>query len=90
MPIGARNVALCFSAASMNMVKTRSEVRNISRKTPCAAETPEPSVVDTLSGPGRMALTTPAEAIPANIWARKQRTARVGPMAPIRYRPRVT
>ena len=81
---------LCFSAASMKMVKTRREVRNISRKTPCAIEVPEPSVVLTFRGPGRMADTTPAAAIPASICERKQRMARVEVRAPISQRPRVT
>jgi hypothetical protein len=49
-----------------------------------------PRVVETLSGPGRMAETMPAEHMPASIWARKHRAARMGVMAPMRYRPRVT
>ena len=84
IPIGARYVALCFSAASMKMVKTNSAVKNISRKTPCAIVVPPPREVDTLSGPGRIAETTPAAAMPASIWAMKQRMARRGLTAPMR------
>jgi hypothetical protein len=36
MPIGAMNVARCFSAASIKMVKTSSIVKNISMKSPRA------------------------------------------------------
>lgn len=68
----------------MKIVKTRREVRNISRKTPRAGETPEPRFVETLRGPGRMASTIPAAHMPAIICEMKQRTARVGEMAPMR------
>jgi hypothetical protein len=49
MPIGARKVALCFSAASMKMVMMSIEVRNISMKTPWAMDTSSPRVVETFS-----------------------------------------
>lgn len=90
IPIGAKKVALCFSAASIKIVKTRRDVRNISRKTPCAIEVLAPRVVETLKGPGRMADTTAAALIPASICAIKHRIARVAVRAPTRYRPRVT
>jgi hypothetical protein len=90
MPMGARKVALCFSAASMKIVKTSRDVRNISRNTPMAGVTPLPRVVETLRGPGRIAETTPAAAMPASIWEMKQRRARRGVRAWMRRRPRVT
>lgn len=74
----------------MKIVKTRSEVRNISRKTPWVIETPVPKVVETLSSPGNMPDTTAAAAMPPSIWARKQRAARRGVRAWIRRRPSVT
>jgi len=61
IPIGARKVPLCFSAASMKMVKTSSEVRNISMNKPRAMDVPPPRVVETLRGPGNKADTTAAE-----------------------------
>lgn len=47
MPTGAMKVALCFSFASMNMVKTSSPVKNASIKRPRAVEVPSESVVRT-------------------------------------------
>lgn len=47
MPMGARNVALCFSAASMKITKTSSAVRNISRNRPWAVLVLPPRVVET-------------------------------------------
>ena len=38
MPIGATNVALCFSAANMKMVYSNMNVRNISMKRPRVTE----------------------------------------------------
>lgn len=75
IPTGARNVALCFSAASMKTVKTSKEVRNISRKTPRAGDIPALNVVLTDKGPGTRAWTTPAAAIPASICATKHMIA---------------
>lgn len=72
------------------MVKTRSDVRNISRKTPRVGVTLLPRVVETLRGPGRMASTTAAAQMPASIWATKQSVARTALMAPMRKRPNVT
>lgn len=90
LPTGARYVALCFSAASIKTVKTSREVRNISRKTPRVTVTPLPSVVLTANGPGKIADTTPAAAMPASICDMKQRMAREGEMDPTRYSPKVT
>ena len=49
IPIGAMNVARCFSAASMRMVNTRSVVRNISMKSPWARFVPSANVVATVN-----------------------------------------
>jgi hypothetical protein len=65
MPTGARNVALCFSAASMKMTKTSSAVRNISIKTPWVIVVWPVRVVFTFKGPGKSAETMPAAQIPA-------------------------
>ena len=67
MPTGAIKVPLCFSAASMNIVKTSSVVKNISMKRACTIEQPPPSDVCTLRGPGKRQDTTAAAAIPASI-----------------------
>ena len=45
MPIGARNVERCFSAANMKMVKANPAVRNISKKRPRTTDMPAPNVV---------------------------------------------
>jgi hypothetical protein len=82
--MGARKVALCFSAASMKMVMMSIEVRNISMKTPWAMDTSSPKVVETFNSPGNMAETTPAAQIPASICEIKHRTARVVVRAPIK------
>lgn len=82
--MGARKVALCFSAASMKMVMISRDVRNISMKTPCAMDTPWPRVVETFRSPGNMAETTAAAHMPASICAMKQRIARTVVRAPIR------
>lgn len=49
IPIGAMNVARCFSAASMRMVNTRSAVRNISMKSPWARFVPSANDVATVN-----------------------------------------
>lgn len=74
----------------MKIVNMRSEVKNISRKTPCVIEVPTPRVIDTLGGPGKITDTIPAAAIPAAICAMKQRRARIRVRAPTRKRPSVT
>lgn len=63
MPIGARKVALCFSAASIKMVKINSAVRNISMKRPLITEVFGLRVVRTASSPGMSPDTTAAAAI---------------------------
>jgi len=76
MPMGARKVALCFSAASMKIVKTRREVMNISKKTPWAGVMPACRVVLAFRGPGRMAEITAAAAMPARSWEMVRMMAR--------------
>lgn len=48
MPTGAMNVARCFSAASIIIVKTSSAVQRASMKRPWAVEVPTARVVRTL------------------------------------------
>jgi len=67
IPMGARKVPLCFSAASMKMVKTSSAVKNISMNKPRAMEVPPPRVVETFRGPGNKADVTPAAAMDPSI-----------------------
>jgi hypothetical protein len=90
MPIGARNVPLCFSAASMKIVKTSCAVRNISMKRPRVTDVPGTSVVRTSMGPGNRAETRPADAMPPMIWAMKTTKPRNQPTAPMRHMPKVT
>lgn len=67
MPTGAMNVPLCFSAASMKMVKTSRAVRNISMKSPWTTLVPPPRPVRTVKGPGRRADKIAAAVIPPSI-----------------------
>lgn len=64
MPTGAMNVPLCFSAASMKIVKTSSAVRNISMNRPWAMEVPPLRLVRTVNGPGKSAEHMAAAVIP--------------------------
>lgn len=64
IPIGAINVPLCFSAASMKIVKTNSAVRNISIKRPRTIDVPPPKLVVKVMGPGKRAETIAAAAMP--------------------------
>ena len=90
MPMGARKVPLCFSAASMRMVKTNMAVRNISMNRPLTIEVPPPSVVDTFIALGKRQETTPAAAMAPRIWPMKTRRPRSHLHAPMRQRARVT
>jgi hypothetical protein len=67
MPMGARKVPLCFSAASMRMVKTNMAVRNISMNRPLTTEVPPPRVVDTFIALGKRQETIPAAAMAPRI-----------------------
>jgi len=53
IPSGARNVARCFSTASMKMTSMSWIVRNISMKRPWTVEVPAPRDTETRSGPGK-------------------------------------
>lgn len=90
IPMGARNVALCFSTANIKMTTKNWIVRNISMKSPWTIEVPAPKETLTSKGPGKRAETTPAAAMPARIWHGKTRRPRIGGTAPMRTRPRVT
>jgi len=72
------------------MTKTSSAVRNISMKRPWAVVVPPVSVVFTFSGPGNSPDTTAAAHIPLMNWAMKTTRARMGLIAPMRRRARVT
>ena len=65
MPIGARNVDLCFSAASMKMQKMSWKVKNISINRPRTTEVFRPNLVRTARGPGNKPDTRAAEAMAA-------------------------
>ena len=66
MPMGARNVVLDFSTASMSTVTVSMAVRNISMNRPWAIDVPFESVVTTsiAPGPGNMAETRAEATIP--------------------------
>ena len=84
IPNGARYVARCFSTASMRITKTSCAVRNTSIKSPCEIDVPPPRTVSTAMGPGYIADTTPAAAMPAMSWDGNTRTARTGERPPQR------
>jgi hypothetical protein len=90
MPMGARNVALCFSAASMKMVRISKKVRNISMNRPRTTEVSGLNDVRTESGPGNKHDTIAAATIPAKTWARMSSKALSQPMAPTSARAIVT
>jgi hypothetical protein len=90
MPTGARKVPLCFSAASIKIVKTSCAVKNISMKTPWALLVLPLSVVVTANGPGKRVSTTPAAAMAPSIWETKTSPPRAKGTAPMRQRPKVT
>lgn len=91
MPMGAINVSLLFSAASIRTVKTSSHVRNISKKTPWATVMPGARVVSTtLIGPGIMQSTKAAATMPPRIWAGKRQRPRTAGRVPVTTIPSVT
>ena len=90
MQTGAMNVALCFSAASMKMVRMSRKVRNISMNRPRTTEVPGLNVVRTESGPGNKHDTIAAATMPARTWARMRSKALSQPMAPASARAIVT
>lgn len=84
MPMGARKVARCFSAASMKMAKMSSAVQIASMNTPRVTDTLSANAVRTANGPGSRPDTTAAAAIAPTIWASIRRNAFAHPMAPTR------
>jgi hypothetical protein len=86
MPMGARKVALCFSAASMKMQKISSAVNSISINKPRTMEVPGPNLVRTARFPGNRAETMPAAAMPARICDRINKAAFNQVIAPINAR----
>jgi len=71
----------------MMIVRTRSDVQNISMKIPRAMDTLR--LVETIRGPGSMASMTAAALIPASICAIQYKSARTGFIAPIKDKPSV-
>lgn len=91
MPIGAMNVSLLFSAASISTTKTSSAVMNISMKTPCATLViGDRDVFVALISPGTMAFAIAAAHMAARSCAGKRQRPRMGGSAPARTRPNVT
>lgn len=82
MPIDAKYVERCFSTASMRMTKTSCAVKKTSMKRPRVMLVPPPRTVSTSTGPGYIAATAPAAAIPATSWAGMTRTLRSVDMPP--------
>jgi hypothetical protein len=74
----------------MMTVRTNCDVANISMKRPCEIDVPPPSATVTVSGPGKVAETAAAAAIPPTIWAKKTKMQRVAGTAPISHRVSVT
>ena len=90
IPTGAMKLPWCFSAASMNIVKTSCAVRISSIITPCAIVVPPPSSVETARSPWNRALTIYAATMPATVWMMKRRRPRTIEMAPMSTMPTVT
>jgi hypothetical protein len=84
IPSGARYVARCFSTASMRITNTSCAVRNTSMNRPWEMDVPPPRTVSTAMGPGYIAETRPAAAMPAMSWEGKTRRARMGERPPQR------
>jgi hypothetical protein len=74
----------------MMTVRTNCVVANISMKRPCETDVPPPSRTLTGIGPGKVAETAAAAAIPPNIWAKKTQTQRVAGTAPMSHNVSVT
>jgi hypothetical protein len=74
IPRAARDVAGCFSTASIKIVSINYPINIISRNRTCHVEVSPPSVVATVRGPGRRPTTIPEDAILAAIWTGMRRT----------------
>jgi hypothetical protein len=90
IPIGARKVALCFSAASMKMQKMSSAVSSVSMNRPRVMEVPLLRLVRTVMGPGKSPDTTAAAVMAPRTCAMMRTTALNHPIAPIKARATVT
>lgn len=90
IPTGARNVALCFTTASMIITNTSWAVKNISMNKPWDMDVPPPKVVSTLRLFGNRQDATPAAAMPPRICAMTTRTLRTAGNPPTRKSARVT
>jgi len=81
---------LCFTTASMVTVRTSCIVANISMKRPRETDVPPPSRTSTLIGPGKVAETAAAAAIPPTICPTKTQARRVAGIAPMSHNVRLT
>lgn len=90
MPTGAMNVALCFSFASMRIVKTSSAVRKASMKRPFGILRPLLRVVRTFAAAGNRPMIRPEAAMLPTICAKKRNNARTNPIAPVNQSASVT
>ena len=90
IPTGAMKVALCFSAASMKIVKTSWAVRNISMKRPWVTVVPCDNDVCTFSVPGNNGLLIAAAAMAPSICDMKSKIPLTYGNAPTRHIPSVT
>jgi len=91
IPIGAMNVSLLFSAASMSTTKTSSAVMNISMNTPWTTLVEGDSEVFVAAmSPGNITFTTAPAHIAAMSCAGNRNRVRIGGTTPDSTRPRVT
>jgi hypothetical protein len=74
----------------MVTVKTSCVVVSISMKRPRETDVPLPSRTSTVIGPGKVAETAAAAAIPPNIWPTKTQAKRVAGIAPMSHNVRLT
>ena len=88
MPMGARKVPSCFSAASMKIVKVNCAVKSISITTPCAGVVPPPSVIPTLRPPWKSPYTIYEAMIVPTVCVTQRRAQRVQVIAPMSAIPR--
>ena len=88
--MGAMNVALHFSAASIRMVRSSSTVSAASMNKPRAIEVPSLKLVSTSRGVGNMQDTRAAATMPPNIWAGKSSKPRTHGSVPLIIIPNTT
>jgi hypothetical protein len=83
-------VLLCFSLASIKMVNTSSAVRMASTNRPRGMLVVADREVRTFSAVGKRPRTSAEATIPPVSWATRRKTARIGLIARVRRRARVT